>query len=377
MAGDVKFRSPHNNTKTRHIYANCGRLTNACMDEILADHDGPEERRKRKAIAQGQKACNPCRLRKVKCSFELPCQTCADRQHPELCIYDPPSRRVRLEPGQRTSVPSSTSSAEPWAPWTPSREDWDALSTKMSKLERTLDLVLSEVAEKSSTMANQAGNSQDHSVEQASLDHDLPPIVHARHPLTGDTIFLGANSVPAMALALTKSDDGESIRDLLAKSTLPIFALENENTTYPFVDLWGLPHGSTERIEKLCELLPPDPDCFYYLRQYRDTAHVLYPGIVDMKQFEADVMRFLTMRSAPSLDSNNPLLTEQNVYGKNVHWLGLFFACLASGCQCSNKPRRERQLTCQVYGTSIFIVNRVTSPRLVCSMFRHGTFALF
>ena len=55
-------------------------------------------KRKRWAIAQGQKACNPCRLRKVWCSYELPCQTCLARQHPELCQYDPPLRWVPLDP---------------------------------------------------------------------------------------------------------------------------------------------------------------------------------------------------------------------------------------------------------------------------------------
>jgi hypothetical protein len=43
-------------------------------------------------------------------------------------------------------------------------------------------------------------------------------------------------------------------------------------------------------------------------------------------------------------------LTEQNIYGKDLHWVGLLFATLASGCQCSDLPRKELQLTSQVYG---------------------------
>lgn len=50
MAGVVELQSPHNITETQHIYADCGHLTEACMDEILAGHDGPEERRKRKGV---------------------------------------------------------------------------------------------------------------------------------------------------------------------------------------------------------------------------------------------------------------------------------------------------------------------------------------
>jgi hypothetical protein len=258
----------------------------------------------------------------------------------------------------------STSSTDPCDSWAPSKEDWDGLSAKITKLERTLDLIHGDLAKQTTMTANVVSDPKHYSIEQAAPDTDLPPIVHSKHPLTGDAVFLGANSVPAMALALTKPDDGESIRDLLSKSILPIFALENESATYPFVDLWGLSHGSTERIERLCELLPPDPDCFYYLRQYRDTAHVLFPAIVNMQQFEADVTRFLTLRSALSHDSNKPPVTENNLYGKDAHWLGLLFACLASGCQCSDRPRRERQLTSQVYGMCTYPPPRVPSYRI-------------
>lgn len=153
-----------------------------------------------------------------------------------------------------------------------------------------------------------------------------------------------------MALVLSTTDGTGPVRSLLNKSILPIFALDNESATYPFVDLWGLPHGYVERIQRLCGLLPTDPDCFQYLRQYRDSAHVLYPGIVNIKQFEGELTQFLATRSAQLLDTSSPTPTEQDVYGQDVHWLGLMFACLASGCQCSDAPRRERQLTSQVYG---------------------------
>lgn len=184
--------------------------------------------------------------------------------------------------------------------------------------------------------------------------------VHSVHPVTGEHVFLGAHSVPAMAMALSQQQpENESsasvsmVRDLLDKSVLPIFTLDNDSTTYPFVDLWGLPHASPVRIEKLCAMLPSDSECLQHIRQYRDTAHVLFPAIVNMHQFESEVTRFLVTRTTQTTDPDPPPLTEQNVYGKTVHWLGLLFACLASGYQCSNLSRRERQLTSQVYGARL------------------------
>ena len=177
--------------------------------------------------------------------------------------------------------------------------------------------------------------------------------IYSKNSLTGEPFFLGANSVPATVQALGHTDNSEAIQTLLDRSMLPAFALENESATYPFVDLWGLPHGSKERISRLCGLLPTNAECLQYLRQYRDTAHVLFPGIVHMQQFETEAMQFLATRSLQSADPKNVNPNVQNVYGQSVHWVGLFFAALASGCQCSNADRRERQLITQVYGKSM------------------------
>lgn len=52
-------------------------------------------RKKRKA--REHKACYPCRQRKVKCDLSRPCQTCRDREHPELCDYNPPNKRQTID----------------------------------------------------------------------------------------------------------------------------------------------------------------------------------------------------------------------------------------------------------------------------------------
>jgi hypothetical protein len=139
----------------------------------------------------------------------------------------------------------------------------------------------------------------------------------------------------------------QQLSEFLGKSVLPLFGLDNESATYPFVDLWGLPHGSFTRAQELAKALPNDTQMLHLWRCYRDMGVVIYPALADVQQFEQDLTNFLIARTAAvgMLDS----LTEQSVYGKSYQWLGLLFACLASGAQCSTMPRKERELTSQVY----------------------------
>jgi len=298
-------------------------------------------------VVQGQRACNPCRLWKVCCSYESPCQTCLARQHPELCQYDTPLKRVPLNLAPLTVAASSLLQLAPLGAALVSRDDWDGLVGKIGQLELSLQAVRWELARGVVPAAGVGGGGGSNSLE-ATDEAGALRNVHMVYPLMGETLFLGPNLAPAMAVAVSHLSGGSSaVRDLLDKSILPIFTLENESATYPFVDLWGLAHASPERIENLCSLLPSDAECLQYLRQYRDMAHILFPAIINIQRFETEVTRFLVARTATTEMAalERLLLTDQDVYGKSVHWLGLLFACLASGCQSSSLLRRERQLT--------------------------------
>jgi hypothetical protein len=72
-----------------------------------------------------------------------------------------------------------------------------------------------------------------------------------------------------MVIALGSGNDEETVRELLDKSILPLFGLDSQSATYPFVYLWGLPHGSLSRIDELCKLLPSDADILQFFRYYR------------------------------------------------------------------------------------------------------------
>lgn len=46
----------------------------------------------------------------------------------------------------------------------------------------------------------------------------------------------------------------------------------------------------------------------------------------------------------------------QRPFGISIAYLGLLFAVLASGCQSSDLPGKERELSSQVYGMHLFWV---------------------
>lgn len=89
------------------------------------------------------------------------------------------------------------------------------------------------------------------------------------------------------------------------------------------------------------------PSCRSF-RLYRDFAHVVYPAIAELDQFESDLLGFLTRRrSGPNSFEQDGIY---NVHGKSIQWLGLLFATFASGAQFSVRPKKERDPIAQVYG---------------------------
>ncbi|KIV99253.1 uncharacterized protein PV09_09024 [Verruconis gallopava] len=317
-----------------------------------------------KRRARPQKVCRPCRLRKVKCSYEIPCQTCIERGHPELCQYvaDPPAKRVAVE-----SSASRAGDAEQWAP---SKQEWDALQQRLVNIESLL-VELKEAKTSTGAKSRRLGQSRLEADEDSSVsDTTVNPAILAKRGFSDDAVYLGGNSVPAMVTALANEQHSDlEVQNLLSKSVLPIFGLDNDSATYPFVDLWGIPHGSFQRIELLCKLLPAtDGECIRIFKLYRDTPHVIFPGVVDIAEFESDLLDFLRTRATTSLTLGVGPLATQVVFGKSLHWLGLLFAILGSGIQSSELPRKERQMKSQVYVCCAYeclrIVNYYTQTTL-------------
>jgi len=329
------------------------------------------QRLRHKRKARGQKACYPCRQRKVGCDFAQPCQRCIDRDHAELCLYEPMSKRTN------TGI-SNDSNPQTDTPMESAVMGWNKIDERLGVMEESIETLGNEMrnlAAKVESLLSHAGRPAPGRIPRDSssdgAEQDTFAILTSNEA-TGGTVSLGGNSVPAMVLALNSGAKEDEVQDILGKSILPVFGLDNESATYPFVDLWGLPHASVTRLQALCRLLPNDADCLQYFGHYRDTAHVIFPGVVDIKQFEGELTQFLLHKAAVTRNAPFESLANDNIYGKTLHWVGLLFAILASGYQSSSLPRKERQLTSQVYGWSRFSnlllwhVDRLQSYSVLC-----------
>ncbi|KAF2853934.1 hypothetical protein T440DRAFT_465674 [Plenodomus tracheiphilus IPT5] len=250
------------------------------------------------------------------------------------------------------------------------REDWERICAKLQQAEKSLGELknsISSVAEVPPPINgfSPPGSGNTPLAAAAPMDGEQSHVrtqgIHTRNDITGQTIHIGPSSVPALVMALGRGDTqwAPGVQDLLGKkSMLPIFGLDNESATYPFVDLWGLPHGSILRAQELANAIPSDSECLSFFRSYRETAHVVYPAVADVEGIESDLLLFLINRASAQGGSG---ITDQQIYGKDFHWIGLVFAILASGCQCSGLSRRERELTSQVYVCCSFECLRFTN----------------
>ncbi|KAK3070114.1 hypothetical protein LTR53_011014 [Teratosphaeriaceae sp. CCFEE 6253] len=324
-------------------------------------------RKKRKA--REHKACYPCRQRKVKCDLSRPCQTCRDRDHPELCSYHPPNKRQSLDPGSSTIKTEDEILTGPGFV-TLGRGEFDLLCSKLNGLENSIAELRHELSRNS--MGRPIRHESSTSVGAISLNGDsvsrrpTHTDVHGLHTKNdkGEIVHLGGGSIPAMLYSMGhgqghSADEKMKLQEFLGKSILPLFGLDNESATYPFVDLWGLPHGSLQRAQELAKALPNDTQCLELFHWYRDLGWVIYPGIAELNVLEEDITEFLFNRAA--IEGSMVGVSEQSIYGKTYQWLAVLFAVLGSGAQCSQMPRRQRELTSQVYICCSFECLRFTN----------------
>ena len=290
----------------------------------------------------------------MKCTQEVPCKTCIDREHPELCTYHPPDKKRR--PGSTSASSIVLDSQSSSGSVVLAKGDWERLCSKLETVELSLSELRSDIRRVAGeAIGSNGGDDRTPPAESRSekgtedflARHVTSHGIHAHNDLTGGVTHLGGGSVPALVMALGRGPDGRpGVQELMGRSILPMFGLDNESATYPFVDLWGGPHTTLSRVNELCRAIPSDMQCLEFFRYYRDTAHVVYAGLVDIELFENDMTTFLTTRANTKPEDG---VTDEMIYGQSVHWVGLLFAVLASGCQCSNMPRKDRELTSSVF----------------------------
>ncbi|PLN85906.1 fungal-specific transcription factor domain protein [Aspergillus taichungensis] len=353
-------------------------------------------RTKRKA--REPKACYPCHARKVKCDRNLPCDGCVKRDHADLCSYERPSKkrvmagslaqpyrdspvggsqasisesvgvpgpadanvRLKQEPGLTEAGLPRPSGPAPGARVSIAREEWDNIRSRLRDMEQTISNMRTglERAEEGPVLT-ETGSVQ--SAEASNRSKPPSPEregIHAPNTLGEGTVHLGSRSV--LAYILNNKSGSDQLQALLEGGILPKLGLDNESATYPFVDLWSS-DMSTFDVSAVCGALPSDQQCRDFFMYYRDIAGAIYPVLGDIPQFEMYLDLVLQNRAAMGgvyqVDANQT----QKPFGVSIAFLGLLFAVLASGCQSSDIPGKERELTSQVYVCCSYQCLRMTN----------------
>jgi hypothetical protein len=375
---------------------------------------------KSKRKPREKKACQVCRKRKVACDQQQPCLNCIERRYPELCVYENTNEHVpaRSDTGPAvTSAPASqqhhghheahgrpTTAGANAHVLTPAdttslgfspekigamgvgtemvtlpRDSFEKLIARLDQFQKNSNDLNAEIRgllnSSSNAPAAVTTGPQDSgslgpalfttasSFSNNGLSAEPNPItegMHSKNELTGRTVHVGGNSVPAFVM-----QHSNHLEELLGTSVLPAFGLENESATYPFVSLSDLRQGRLSRVFDLCKTLPPEADIDRYFSSFRDISGVVFPAVANIEKFETDLFQFhLARADALQQGLNHPIpygIDEQSAYGKNLGWIGLLFATLASGCQCTDVSAKELDLASRVFVCCSFECLRMTN----------------
>ncbi|KAK2748553.1 hypothetical protein FQN57_000688 [Myotisia sp. PD_48] len=357
-----RFAPPHDafqNPKVYPPYTHTTMAANALVNLPQAEVDAII-RTKRKA--REPKACYPCHTRKVKCDRNLPCDGCVKRDHADLCSYERPSKKRHIVPQQPYAAPTIAqsnasidnvpisdgamqSAISGGGMVTVSRTEWETLRLKLKDMEQAM-------------ASMQSGMEREDMTNIPSIEAPPPELprkaagatipegegIHATNEYGNGTVHLGSRSVLAYLLG---GSSQEAAQALLEGGVLPKLGLDNETATYPFIDLWSS-DSSTFDISAVATALPDDEQCRKLFGYYRNIASTIYPVLPDIHKFGEDLEILLQNRAMFGINANENLGLDKP-FGMPIAYVGLLFAILAAGCQSSDMPGKERELTSQVY----------------------------
>ncbi|KAH8819111.1 fungal-specific transcription factor domain-containing protein [Xylogone sp. PMI_703] len=318
---------------------------------IHADKERPTPRkRKPRRIL----ACEFCRQQKQKCDFESPCQRCRSRGHPELCsLLQQDSRAKSVLPsisnigsktpplvtnplvnaqspiiGSKYSSPSSNANSGPY--WTSNNGTTSSTSAPSPLPPGNIAHVQNEVSPRSRPGLLQPCPTPANGICQVD-------------EMTGGLVFFGAKS-RAVTFQHFWERNAENLGYSMYNnlSMISVFDLSNSSAAYPFPNLWNQNTG----ILELYNTIPTNVNCMGFYRSYRDHIFPFYPSLIDVDEFESTLCDFLIARESQL--GNPPRSPEETVHGRSWTWIGLLFAVLSCGCQFSDLPSKDRELTSKV-----------------------------
>ncbi|KAL4958540.1 hypothetical protein BDW69DRAFT_190837 [Aspergillus filifer] len=344
------------------------------------------------------KTCHQCRASKVRCDREVPCSNCVKRGF--NCTYGrPPPALVPPRPSaipqENLAAPASVSAAPqirippPWPTLPPdhvygpdpvvddpssdtvtmSPIEWEELNNKMHEMTQVIESMKSIVQSHSQPpqarrltdpRSEVSGNRAGRSPSQQDSNYGSTTV-------KSGSVHIGNQSALHDILDKTNDSAGPA-RVLLPKDDLlGELAMENYNTDgrYPFADPWSS-EPYTFHIGGVCKLLPDDAQFLKLLNSYKSIAAVLYPVLPDIEKLESNVRQLLDNRRAAGGTYKPDTNGTCRPFGMDIAFLSLCFAVLASGCQLSDMPGMDREMSSWVYVSCSYqllrMVNYVSRP---------------
>ncbi|KAJ5888619.1 hypothetical protein N7495_008660 [Penicillium taxi] len=334
------------------------------------------------------KTCMPCRASKVRCDRNVPCGNCVKRNF--SCSYGRPAAKLpdpssidmassslqssfapAIAPASTYAVPPpdasypadqpSVSSEDP-DPDLPevidiSQAEWNEINTKMVAMEQIIGSLHSLFQSHSSRKPIEESSSK-------RKDFDRSEGVYGSNSLSTGAVHLGSRSALVDILNNSRVDE-DTAQALRQEDLLADLALGNDSVAYPFVDLWSS-DPYTFNIAGVCAVLPDDEQCRRFISFYKDIGSVLYPVLTEHDNLEQKSYQLLEGRRKAGGEYKPDANGLVKPYGMDLVFLSLFFAVLASGCQLSDLPARDRELTSWVYVSCAYqclrMLNYVSQP---------------
>lgn len=274
-----------------------------------------------------------------------------------------------------------------------SQGEWDEIHSKMGTMENILaslhslfqshsgcrkDPGLAAESQVQASSTSGEGPTESDQKQKARQTHVVArPETYRSDPLKSGPIHIGSRSALVDILDKSKKSD-DTAKALPKDDLLAELALGNQSVAYPFVDLWSS-DPFTFNIAAVCDVLPADEHCHRYLLLpfvsyyfavkadnrtvscrrffgfYRDIGSVLYPVLSDNVDLEDGLHELLRNRAQAGGQYRPNADGLVKPFGMSLGFVSLLFAVLASGCQLSDLPTSERELTSWVYGTCSLI----------------------
>ncbi|KAL4944561.1 hypothetical protein BDV06DRAFT_220187 [Aspergillus oleicola] len=345
------------------------------------------------------KTCHQCRASKVRCDRDVPCSNCVKRGF--NCTYGrPPPALVPPRPAAAISpenfaVPTTQSAAPQIRippPWPTLKQDhvygaepvvddpssdtvtmspieWEELNNKMHEMTQVIESMKSIVQahSESSQPRRLTDPRSDASGSGAGRSPSQQDSIYGSTTFETGSVHIGNQSALHDILDKT-NDSADPARVLLPKDDLlGELAMENYNSDgrYPFADPWSS-EPYTFHIGGVCKLLPDDAQFLKLLGFYKNIAAVLYPVLPDIEKLENYVRQLLENRRRAGGTYKSDKDGSCQPFGMDIAFLSLCFAVLASGCQLSDMPGMDREMSSWVYVSCSYqllrMVNYVSRP---------------